>query len=256
MPTAARIVLLALFFSALPVSARTRGLEIQVSYGGWTAAPFHPILESRTEDAIRRSFESAVGSAAVGAFLSPLTARAEFGTGAGEAFSAVVWTGLGRSRFSLGFRADVFSFRLPFRVAVDEAVSLLGVPVARIEGSSSGTAVIRGFGGAVLGRWAAFDSRVFGLHLQAGLMLFPYEGTVTQNIAAVVRTGLGDINVSGPWDTTIQDLRDWSAEIPRAILSPLFAVEGRLRLFSGGGIFANLTLAQGTFMSAGMFLTI
>jgi len=252
--TASALLVLAL----VPASAlaESRGLEVQVSYGGWTLAPFHPILESRTEDAILRSFESAVGSSLLGGFLSPLTARADFAKASGGSFSAVVWTHLGSSPFSLGFRADLFSFRLPYTVEVGESISIVGIPVARIDGRSAGTATIRGFGGSVLGRWAAVETRRFELHLQAGLMLFPYEGKITQDITAVVRTALGDVNVSGPWNMTIEEARGYSGEIPKAILTPLAAIEARLRLFPGGGIFGNLTFAQGTFVSAGLFLAI
>ena len=252
---AAAVLLLAL---AVPPAQpqQAAAVEVGLTFGGWTLAPFHPLLEEMSGNVARRSFEDIVGSSLLAPFLSPLTAQVRFGASTGSSISAVVWLRLGRSRFSIGLRADAFSFRLPFSLEARESVGLVGIPLASVEGRSAGTVLVRGLGASVLGKWTVLETRGFEANLQAGVMLIPWEGTIEQDISAVVSTPLGNVTVSGPYDTTIKAGRAWSNEIPAAVLSPVLAAEGRLRLTPNVGIFANLTLAQGTFFSGGVFFAL
>jgi len=252
---AAAVLLVCLM--APPAFGQDRKFEIEAGYSGWTLAPFHPLLESRTEQAAREAFRGALGSSVLGSILSPLVATARFGDSSGQSFSATLWMRLGASRFSLGFRADAFSFRLPFTIEARESVSIFGLSLAEIDGRSTGTARIRGLGGSILGRWMAVRTRRFDLALAAGLTLFPYEGTIDQVVQAEVWTLLGDAAVSGPYDMTIDEARRLSAgRIPKALVTPSASITARWRLVENAGIFAGLASIQGVFISGGLFFAI
>jgi hypothetical protein len=245
-------VALLIALSVPPASGQDRKTVIEAAYSGWTLAPFHPFLERRTETAAREAFRDALGSTILGSILSPLSTAADFGGSSGRSFTAAVWKRLGPSRFSIGLRADMFEFRLPYSISVRETVSILGVPLAEIEGRSAGAVRVRGIGGSVLGRWAAIESGRVELALEAGLTLFPYEGTIDQDIQATLRTTLGDATLSGPYDMTIAEARRWTERIPRAVLSPTAAIAGRLWLSRNLGLTASLAASQGVFVSGGL----
>jgi len=245
--------ILLLFCLAVPSAwGQARKFEIEAAYSGWTLAPFHPLLERRTETAAREAFRDALGSTLLGSVLSPLSTAADFGGSSGRSFTAAVWKRIGRSRFSIGLRADVFEFRLPYAISALETVSIIGVPLVEIEGRSTGTVRIRGIGGSVLGRWTAVETGRFELALEAGVTLFPYEGTIEQDIQATLRTPLGDATLSGPFDMTIAEARRWTEAIPRAILSPTAAIAGRLWLSRNLGLTASVAASQGVFFSGGL----
>lgn len=238
--------------SVLPASGQARKYEIEVSYSAWTLAPFHPLLESRTETAAREAFREALGSTLLGSILSPFATTADFGGSSGRSFTATVWKRLGRSPFSIGFRADAFEFDLPYTIEAVETVAIIGFPVVEIEGRSVGTVRVRGLGGSVLGRWTAVESRIFDLALTAGLTLFPYDGKIDQDIQAALRTPLGDATLSGPFDLTIAEARRWSEDIPRAILSPTAGIAARFWLSRNLGLSASVAASQGVFFSGGL----
>jgi hypothetical protein len=244
-------------FAVFPAYGQPRIFEIEAACGGWTLAPFHPILESRTETAVREAFQNAASSTFLDDVLSPPAAKADFGDSSGFAFSATLWMRLGSSRFSVGLRADAFSFRLPFTFDAHESVSYAGYSIVEIDGRSVGAARVRGLSGTLLGRWTAVRSRAFELDFHIGLSLIPYEGTIDQELEGVVRTPLGDLTLSGGYDMTIAEARTWSdGRIPRAILSPAAAVEGRFKLWPNGGIALGFTVSQGTFISGGLYFAL
>lgn len=238
--------------SVLPASGQARKYEVEVSYSTWTLAPFHPLLESRTETAAREAFREALGSTLLSSILSPLSTAADFGGSSGRFLTATVWMRLGRSPFSIGLRADAFEFRLPYTIDALETVAIIGFPVVEIEGRSVGTVRVRGLGGSVLGQWTAIETRRFDLALAAGVTFFPYEGTIDQDIQATVRTPLGDTTLSGPFDSTIAEARRWSEDIPRAILSPTAVIAARFWLSRNLGLSASVAASQGVFVSGGL----
>jgi hypothetical protein len=243
---------LLLFLSIPPAWGQTRKFEVEAAYSGWTLAPFHPLIERRTETAAREAFRDALGSTLLGSILSPLATTSDFGGSSGRSFTATVWKRLGRSRFSIGFRADAFEFDLPYTIEARETVAIIGIPLVEIEGRSVGTVRVRGLGGSVLGRWTAVESRIFDLALIAGVTLFPYEGKIDQDIQAALRSPLGDAILSGPYDLTIAEARRWSEGIPRAILSPTAGVAARFWLSGKLGISASVAASQGVFASGGL----
>jgi hypothetical protein len=246
--------LLVLPLAALPAPGQAPRFELEAGFSGWTLAPFHPLLESRTETAVREAFRDALGTTFLGVLLSPLSTEADFSGSTGRTMSATLWMRLGESRFSLGLRAETFSFRIPFSLEGTETVAFLGIPLASVDGRSSGTVRLRGFGGTLLGRWLAVETRRFELAIVVGLMLFPYEGTIDQDIAATIRTPLGDATLAGPYDMTVEEARGWTGGgIPKAVVSPSAGIAARYRLSGRLGIFLGLTASQGTFLSGGLF---
>jgi hypothetical protein len=248
------VLLLVLPLAVLPALGQAPRFELEAGFSGWTLAPFHPILEARTEDAIQEVFRGTLGTTFFGILLSPLSTGADFGRATGSSFSAAGWMRLGESRLSLGLRIEAFSFRIPFVLEGAETVAFLGIPLASVEGRSTGTVRLRGLGGSLLGRWLAVEAGRFELALVAGLTLYPYEGTIDQDIAATIRTSLGDATVTGPYDMTLAEARGWSGgEIPKAIVSPSGGIAARYRLSDRLGVFLGLTASQGTFLSGGLF---
>ncbi len=102
--------LTAAFLAAPPPAAAS--VEIRIGGGGWTLAPFHPLIESRSKEAVQAEFNAFLEAALPQGMLSPVRADIDLASSGGSLF-AELWLPLGRGRFALGVRGDVFRFRIP-----------------------------------------------------------------------------------------------------------------------------------------------
>jgi len=244
----AALVSAVLFTSPPPAPA---AVEIRVGFGGWTLSPFHTLIESRCEKIVRGEFNEFLNSALPEWMLSPVRADIDL-TSSGRSFHAEIWVPLGRGRFALGARGDVFRFRIPFTASASETVQIIGLPVAELNGTAAGTVELDGLGISILGRWTAVSTRFFDLALRAGVSGFPFRGRVSMDLAILARTLLGDYAYSGRLDRTIAEIRGSSDDVPALIIAPVAGLEIGFRLGRRWSLYANASVSHGTFYSAGV----
>jgi len=237
-------------FLVLPPAA-TAAVEVRVGFGGWTLAPFHTLIESRCEETVQNEFNAYLDSVLPEWMLSPVRAEISL-TSSGRTLYAEIWVPLGRSRFAVGARGDVFRFRIPFTASASETVQIIGLPIAELHGTADGTVELEGVGVSLMGRWRAVSSRRFDLALRAGVSGFPFRGRVATSLALVARTPLGDYAYSDFLDRTIAEVRESGADVPAFLIAPLAGLEIGFRLARNFGLFANVTVSHGTFYSAGI----
>jgi hypothetical protein len=228
-------------------------VEIRVGYGGWTLSPFHSIVETRCEEVIQSEFFELLNSILPESFLSPIRANVGFSS-SGTFLSAEFWIPLPRSRFAVGLRGDLIDFRAPFTASAKETIDIFGFPIADLSGFGRGTVTLNGLGLSLLGRWTAVSSRRVDLSIRAGLSTFPFRGRVTMDLEASASTILGDLNYQGRLDRTIAEIREGNDEVPSWIVAPIVGLDCGVRITPRTGVFANLSISQGTFLSVGLFL--
>jgi len=236
------------------VFGQTRQFDVQVSYGGWTLSPFHSIVERQCERLIKNEFDVLVGSAIPDSFLSPLLSNVDISS-SGHFFSLGVWYHIGESRFSAGLRGDYFDFNLPFALSVDESLSILGFPLVELEGRSLGSVRLNGLAISLLGRWTPLSTSRVELSLQGGLMVMPFQGRILFDQTTALRTSIGDFQLSGSFDQTIDEVRNFGLDVPSLIFSPMLGIEFRYRFAEPVGLFISATAGQGTFYSSGLFFS-
>jgi hypothetical protein len=234
--------------------ARAGAVEIRVGYGGWTLSPFHSTVETRCEEVIQGEFFELLNSILPESFLSPIRTNIEFSS-SGTFLSAEFWIPLPRSRFAVGLRGDLIDFRAPFTASANETIDIFGFPIANLSGYGHGTVELNGLGLSLLGRWTAVASRRVDLSLRAGLSAFPFQGRVTMDLEASASTILGNLNYQGRLDRTIAEIREGNDEVPSLIIAPMVGLDCGVRITPRTGVFANLSISQGTFLSGGFFVS-
>ena len=238
-----------------PAFGQSRPFDFQVAFGGWSLSPFTPPVEKECERLIRSEFDSLVGSVFPGILLSSSLASVGLSS-SGHFFSLAAWVRLGESRFSAGLRGDYFDLRVPFALSADEAVSFLGYPLVALEGRAQGTVRLNGIAISLLGRWTPLSTSRIELSLQAGVMVLPFEGEILSNLAGTMRTLIGDLPLSGSFDHTIDEVRNFGFDVLSFVFSPSLGLEVRYRLVPHLGLFFNATTAQGSFLSGGLFFSL
>jgi len=125
--------------------------------------------------------------------------------------------------------------------------------LAALEGQGQGTVRLSGLAVSVIGRWTALMTKRVDVSLQAGLMMLPFQGKILLDLTAALKTALGDLQFSGSFDDTFDEIRDLGLDLPSVIFSPTLGIEFRYRFLPDAGFFLNATLAQGAFFSGGLF---
>ena len=231
---------------------QNRRFDIQVSFGGWSLSPFRSIVERECERLIKNEFNKLVESAIPNDFLTPLISSVDLSS-SGHFFSLAGSYRFGEGRFSVGLRGDYFDFRVPYSLSVNESLEIWGFPLAALEGQGQGTVRLSGLAVSVLGRWTPLMTKRVDLSLQAGLMMLPFQGKILLDLTAALKTALGDLQFSGSFDDTFDEIRDLGLDLPSVIFSPTLGIEFRYRFLPDAGFFLNATVAQGRFLSGGLF---
>jgi len=241
--------LTAAFLAASPPAAAS--VEIRIGGGGWTLAPFHPLIESRSKEAVQAEFNAFLEAALPQGMLSPVRADIDLASSGGSLF-AELWLPLGRGRFALGVRGDVFRFRIPFTASASETIQLIGFPLAELNGTAAGTVRLEGLGLSLLGRWTVVSAGSFEVGLRAGISVLPFRGRLSADGILQARTILGNFTYAGGLEGTMAEIREGGADVPSLVLAPAAGLETAFRLDRRWRIFAALTVSHGTFYSAGL----
>lgn len=249
-----RGIAIGIFLLAGAAFGQARPFDVQLSFGGWSLSPFRSMVESECERLIKNEFEKLVGSAIPNDFLTPLLSSVDLSS-SGHFFSLAVSYRFGEGRFSAGLRGDYFDFRVPYSLSINESLEIWGFPLAALEGQGQGTVRLSGFAVSLLGRWTPLMTKRVDLSLHAGLMMLPFQGKILLDLTAALRTPLGDLQFSGSFDDTFDEIRDLGLDLPSTIFSPTLGIEFRYRFLPDAGLFLNATAAQGSFFSGGLFFS-
>jgi len=226
-------------------------VEIRLGFGGWTLAPFHSPVESRSEDVIQDQYEALLKSALPDWAVTPVHADIELSS-SGRTLYAEAWLPLKNGRFAFGIRGDLFSFRIPFTATAHETLVIGGLPLAELWGSASGTVALEGFGVSLLGRWSAVSTRIFDLAVRTGVSVLPFRGRVKTAGTLRIETILGEETVSDDLDQSIAELRAEDKDIPEVVFAPVLGFEAGLRFLPRWRLIALVSISQGTFYSLGI----
>jgi len=249
-----RRIAIGIFLLAGAVYGQSRPFDIQVSFGGWSLSPFRSIVERECERLIKNEFSKLVESAIPNDLLTPLLSSVDLSS-SGHFFSLAASYRFGEGRFSVGLRGDYFDFRVPYSLSVNESLEIWGFPLAALEGQGQGTVRLSGLAVSVLGRWTPLMTKRVDLSLQAGLMMLPFQGKILLDLTAALKTALGDLQFSGSFDDTFDEIRELGLDLPSVIFSPTFGIEFRYRFLPDAGFYLNATAAQGSFLSGGLFFS-
>jgi len=231
---------------------QTKRFDIQVSYGGWSLAPFRSLVERECERVIKNEFNQLVESVISTDLLSPFLSTIDLSS-SGHFFSIAASYRFGESRIAAGVRGDYFDFDVPYTLSVAESISIWGFPLATLDGRGAGAVRLSGIAVTVFGRWSPLLTRRSELSFHAGLMMLPFQGDIGLDLAAVLGTPLGDLEYAGSFDDTFDQIKDLGLDMPAIIFSPSVGVEFRYRFSRDFGAFVDATLAQGSFLSGGLF---
>ncbi|MHB8054452.1 MAG: hypothetical protein ACYDH3_04305 [Candidatus Aminicenantales bacterium] len=226
-------------------------IEVRIGYGGWTLAPFRSPVESRSEAVIQDEFETLLKSVLPDWAVTRVDSDIHLSS-SGRTLSAEAWVPLGHGRFAVGVRGDLFRFRVPFTAVAHESVQIVGLPLAELYGTAAGTVRLDGFGVSLLGRWKAVSSRRFDFAVRAGVSGFPFRGRVTTSGTLRVETILGNITYTDSLDRTIAEIRDEYGDVPSFIVAPVLGFDAGYRFSPHWALFADVSISQGTFYSAGI----
>jgi len=248
-------ILLAVLMVIGAAAASAETIEFRLSYGGWSLSPFHSTVETKCEELIKDEFFKLFDSILPASFLSPVRSEVDLSS-SGTFLAAEIWMPLGRSRFAVGIRGDLFNFKVPFTAVAREAIDIFGFPIAEVTGRGQGTVDLKGLGVSLLGRWTAVSTRHWDLSLQAGMSTVPFRGRIAMNQEISVATLLGDLRFTGRMDQSIADIREADDHVPSMIIAPTAGIDVKYRFSGNAGLFINATVSQGTFLSGGFFVTL
>jgi hypothetical protein len=226
-------------------------IDIQISYGGWTLSPFVSTLENESEDLIRREYtrlmETVIPGYVYSTFLSDVNLSSS-----GHFYSLGLWYNFKHSRFSAGLKAEYFDFQLPYIIDFEQSIDFLGYQLVSLKTEGEGDVSIKSMTFSLLGRWAALSGNTFKLYLKGGITLFPINGKLFISQNTVIETILGDLTYEGEFDNTLDQIRQWNSSLPSLLISPSLGIQGQLRIMDSVGLFLDVTLSQGGFLSAGL----
>jgi hypothetical protein len=242
---------LLLLLASLPQSASD--WEWQFAAGPWTLQPLTSPVERLAEKVVaeeaRELLAPLLGDfSAIG--IQPdvdLRSRGNFA-------SAVLWRLLSAGRFAIGLSATYARFSLPFSLRDEQAIYFQGIPVATLTTSGDGWIEMRTFMLGLQGRWLAYKRGRVEMYASSGLALLRIRGDMHLPFTARLVSILGNAELSGSEDLTLDELRNENGDIPAWSLSPAAGISLHYCLGRSSRLLIGIDLSQGTFLSAGLAL--
>jgi hypothetical protein len=248
-----RAILAGLILLAWPGIIQVQPLEIQVHYGPWTLSPFKSMAEEYSERLIEEEVKSMV-EPILPVFFHPDYSQDFHLSSSGQFLSLSLLYHLKNRKFAVGVKTIYSDFRLPFRLSTTQSFDILGFPLARTDTQASGHVKLQTLILSLLGKWNIFSGRTFVLSAASGITLFPFVGHVSLQQTTTITTLLGSYTYEDSEEETIDQFRREFGIIPGCILSPLFSLSLKIRLWKKTGLSLDATLSQGTYLSGGLFL--
>jgi len=233
----------------------SEGIELQVNYGTWSLSPFTTIVERESEHLIKREFHRLVEPIFPGYVTDIVLSDIDFAS-SGQYLALTLWYNFRNSRLALGVRGNYTDFSLPYDIYAKQSIRFLNFDLVSLETQGRGDINLTSITFSFLGRWKAFSSNRIGFYVYGGLLFFPYEGDLYLEQNSLLETPIGDITYEGSYDHTIKEVRKLDEDIPSMIFSPELGIQFQYRFLDELGLAVDASLSQGSFVSAGLFLSL
>jgi len=227
-------------------------LELQISYGRWTLSPFTTVVERESEELIQEELQRLLSPSYPENVYSLYSPQVDLGS-SGYFLSLSVWYNFANSPFSIGMKGQYFNLRMPFSAFIEQSFTILGQELIRVETRGEGNSKLSSITASVLGRWAFLMQPKYQLSVFGGLNLFPYEGTVFLDGQVLIQSPLGDVLYRQSDSPTLDDVRKWDDRIPSVLVSPELGLSFQYRFTRKVGVFIDVAISQGAFVSLGIF---
>jgi len=246
-----KIFLALLLLTAWPLAQKAGAWEWQFAVGPWTLEPWTSpvtrVAESMVEDEARHLLAPLLSEFTIFSFSPRIELHSR-----GWSATAGCWRRLKGGRFALGLSASYLDFSLPFTLNDTHDISFQGIPLAHIDISGQGKIDLRTFMLTAQGRWRAFQAGRIRVYAGLGLTLLNFNGRMQLPLDATVQSIAGPFELHKNEDKSLAELRAENDSIPAWILSPALAVSLHYRLGNKNRLFIEISLSQGTFVTAGL----
>ncbi len=248
-PMKTKGIFLFLLLSSLSLGAA--GWEWQLSLGPWTLQPFTSPVERLAEKVVGEEASELLAPLLENFTVISYSPRVAMRSG-GIFFSAAVWRHLAAKRFAVGLAASYLRFDLPFTLRDDQEIYYQGIPVATVTTRGEGSIRLRTFMLAAQGRWRAFQRGRTAAYASLGLALLRFSGDLHLPLNARIRSFLGDAELDQVQDMTLDELRKENSGIPAWSVAPALGAALHYRLGRAIRLVVDVSLSQGTYLSAGL----
>jgi hypothetical protein len=244
------LVVLLAAAGAAPAAAAVH-VRFELSGGAWSLDPF----TTRIEDESKKVIEQEILR-----FMAPILkyipppdiSQSLIIDSSGTCASLGVWVPLYKDRLEAGLKFSLVRLRVPFKLSVEQAYTILGYDIVRVNGTADGRIHFNTFIFALLGRWTFLRVGRFGWSVTAGVADLPFRGDVGGSYILTASTPLGSLTASGSDQITIEELRKDYKDIPTYLLSPYLALAWEVRLARRISLVLEAALAHGSYLSAGL----
>ncbi len=237
----------------VPSLLQAEQYEIQISYGRWSLSPFTTLLEKESENLVKEGLEQLVDPVLPKYIQVIIQSDIDFSS-SGQFVSLNFWYNFKNTRCSLGLKGELIDFSLPYTMFYEQTVDFQDYNLAKLEVQADGEVGLRSGTLSLLGRWAPISGPAFKWWFYGGMTLFFYEGEVENRQNIKLETLIGDVNYSGAFDNSIDDLRKLSGDIPEVLFSPAVGTQVQFRFHKYLGLNLDAFLSQGSFFSGGIYL--
>jgi len=247
------IILTLVLLLAWPMAQNAVGWEWQIAFGPWTLEPWTSpaarAAENMVNDETRRLLAPLLSEFTLFSFSPRITMNSS-----GFFLSAGCWRRLRNDRLALGFSASYLDFSLPFTVIEQHDIYFQGTPVARIDISGEGKIDLRTIMLTAQGRWRIFQAGRASIYAALGFTVLSFSGDLFLPLTASIESILGSAELAEVENRTLAELRAENDDIPAWIVSPSLSLSLHYRLTGRSRLFIDISLSQGTFLSAGLSL--
>jgi hypothetical protein len=237
--------------ASLPLAASA--WEWQVSFGPWTLQPWTSPAERQAQRIVgseaNRLLAPLLGEFSIRAFDPDIAMRSQ-----GHFLSVGCGRRLGGGSFAVGLAASYLDLALPFTLHDERDIYYQGFPIAHVSTRGEGRLDLHTFMLEARARWRAFHSGRFTAYAGPGLTLLRFNGGLHLPLVASVQTIFGSAELRATEKQTLAELRADNADVPAWSLAPALTSSLHCRLGAGSRIFVEISLSQGTFLSAGISL--
>ncbi len=251
----AKAILLLLLVLGVNQVLPGRGLEWSVSYGRWSSFPFTTLIENQCKKMIDYELKKLLGWASPLITLRTDQQSIDFSS-SGYAIHAALKYNLPGSRLAVSLEASWLHLDLPYDLEFRQSVEIIGIPIAQAHTVGNGRAHIRSLDASGWLHWRVWQRKKVACSLAAGLHVMPWQGDVSLQGRASLKTIAGDSELDLQEQQTMTELRDEGLIIPRALVFPALAFSVRYMIYPNFGMQTRLALSQGVFLSLGFMLSL
>jgi hypothetical protein len=229
-------------------------LELQLSYGRWSLAPFKTAVERETEKLIREEIQLFLSPIFPGNELPVFSPRIDLSS-SGYFFSVALWYNFSNSPFSIGVKSQYINFTIPYSASVEQSFVVFGLELAKVDAHGEGDMKLNSIGASILGRWAFVLQPRLRVSVFGGLNFFPYKGTLSIDGQISLSSKFGDFSYRQSDSFTLSEIREWNDHVPSLLIAPELGFCLQYKFARRIGALLEVSVSQGVYLSVGLFFT-